>query len=179
MWNLVTVDGYFEGPSSWDLGFHEAAWGDELERFSIEQLDDAAMLLFGRVTYEGMAAYWQPASGDIADRMNAISKAVFSRTLEKAEWHNTDLVRGDATAAVAGFKQGAGGNLYVFGSAALSASLMQAGLFDEYRICVAPVILGAGNPLFKSGAPAQPLELIEARPLSTGAVMLRYGRAGA
>ena len=58
MWNLLSLDGYFEGVKSWELGWHPYIWGDELERFSLEQLRTADRLLFGRVTYEGMAAYW-------------------------------------------------------------------------------------------------------------------------
>src|SRR5512135_1989212 len=96
MWNLITLDGYFEGAKPWDLEFHTSVWGDELERLSIEQLDAADRLIFGRATYEGMAAYWQPATGAVAERMNAIPKVVCSRTLDRADWRNTSLVKGDA-----------------------------------------------------------------------------------
>ena len=58
VWNLMTLDGYFEGRNPWDLGFHETAWGDELEAFSLEQGKEIGTLLFGRRTYEGMAGYW-------------------------------------------------------------------------------------------------------------------------
>jgi hypothetical protein len=60
MWNLLTLDGFFEGSKSWDLDFHLSVWGDELERLSIEQLGSAERLLFGRVTYEGMAPTGEP-----------------------------------------------------------------------------------------------------------------------
>src|ERR1700739_4646033 len=70
MWNLLSLDGFFEGVKSWDLDFHQSVWGDELERLSLEQLRSADRLLFGRVTYEGMAAYWQTAKGEGADFMN-------------------------------------------------------------------------------------------------------------
>ena len=64
MWNLITLDGYFEGPSPWDLDWHNEVWGDELERFAMEQLRRADLLVFGRATYQGMAAYWPSASGE-------------------------------------------------------------------------------------------------------------------
>ena len=70
MWNLVTLDGYFEGAKNWDLPWHEQLWGEELEQFSLEQLETADMLVFGRVTYEGMAAHWTTAQGAVADYMN-------------------------------------------------------------------------------------------------------------
>jgi len=82
MWNLVTLDGFFEGPFSWEIDWHDYVWGEELEQFSIEQSKSADMLLFGRVTYQGMAAYWASEKGEIADFMNNIPKIAFSRTLE-------------------------------------------------------------------------------------------------
>jgi dihydrofolate reductase len=83
MWNLITLDGYFEGEKNWDLPWHEDLWGEELERFSLDQLQSADMLVFGRVTYEGMAAYWQTATGAVAEYMNSLPKLVCSRTLRQ------------------------------------------------------------------------------------------------
>ena len=174
MWNLQTLDGYFEGKAPWDLDFHETAWGEELERFSLQQAEEAGTLLFGRATYEGMAAHWTKATGPIADFMNDVPKVVFSRTLEAATWKNARLVCRDAADEVAELKRGEGKDLFVFGSARLCDSLMRRGLVDELRICVAPVVLGTGVPLFKPGSPGRKLTLLEARPLDTGGVILRY-----
>jgi dihydrofolate reductase len=173
-WNLQSLDGYFEGTKPWDLDFHETAWGEELERFSIDQLQEIGVLLFGRVTYQGMADYWSTAKGEIADLMNAVPKVVFSSTLDAASWTNSRLVQGDAGDAVAELKRAPGKDLFVFGSARLSASLMERGLFDEYRICVAPIVLGKGEPLFKAGIASRRLRLLDSRPLKTGAMVLRY-----
>ena len=175
MWNLQTLDGCFEGKAPWDLEFHETAWGDELRQFSIEQAEEeVGTLLFGRATYEGMAAHWSRATGPIADFMNEVPKVVFSRALEAATWKNTRLVRREAGDEVAELKRGGGKDLFVFGSAKLCDSLLRRGLFDELRICVAPVVLGSGAPLFKPGSPRQNLTLLQARPLATGGVILRY-----
>ena len=174
MWNLVSLDGFFEGAKSWDLGWHESVWGDELERLSIDQLKSADMLLFGRVTYEGMAGYWPSAKGEVADRMNNIRKVVFSRTLEKASWNNTKLVKGNAAEEVAKLKEQNGKDLLIFGSANLSSTLMRHHLIEEYRLCIAPIVLGAGTPLFKASTETMKLKLIEARPLKSGGVILRY-----
>jgi dihydrofolate reductase len=173
MWNLITLDGCVEGARSWELPWHDRYWGDELERFSIEQLESADALLFGRMTYEGMAAHWQTASGKIADYMNGLPKVVCSRTLQTASWTNTTLASGDAVEEVTRLKEGGNGNIFVFGSADLSQALMREGLFDEYRLGVAPVIYGNGRPLFRTGL-RQDLELLESRPLSNGCVILRY-----
>ncbi len=115
MWNLVTLEGFFEGPKKWDLDWHEYVWGDELEQLSLEQGETADALLFGRVTYEGMAAYWPSAKGEVADWMNSVPKVVFSRTLAKADWNNTRLVPRNAEEEVAALKKASGKNLYVFG----------------------------------------------------------------
>jgi len=174
MWNMVTLDGFFEGPKSWDIDWHEYAWGEELEQLSIEQSKSVGMLLFGRVTYQGMAAYWSSATGEIADFMNSIPKVVFSRTLEKAEWNNTRLVSASAEEEVARLKQQPGKDLFIFGSASLSSTLTQHGLIDEYRLGLTPIVLGDGNPLFKASPDRMKMKLVEARPLKTGCVILRY-----
>lgn len=174
MWNLQTLDGCFEGQAPWDLEFHDTAWGDELQQFSLDQTTEIGAVLYGRATYEGMASHWARATGPIADFMNDIPKVVFSRTLDAASWQNTRLVRRDAADEVAEMKRGEGKDLFVFGSATLCESLLRRGLFDELRICLAPVVLGTGAPLFKPGSPRQNLTLLQARPLATGGVILRY-----
>jgi dihydrofolate reductase len=174
MWNLITLDGYFEGAHSWDLPWHERVWGEELEQISIEQLQSADALVFGRVTYEGMAAYWQSATGEIADYMNSLPKVVCSRTLQSADWNNSTLINHNATSAIAKLKQNCERNVFVFGSANLSESLINENLFDEYRLGIAPVIHGKGRPLFRQPLQYQQLKLIDARALSTGCLILRY-----
>jgi dihydrofolate reductase len=177
MWNVMTLDGFFEGPKSWDLNFHDTVWGDELEKISIDQLKAADCLLFGRVTYEGMAAYWSNAEGtaedSVAKLMNAIPKIVFSRTLAAADWKNTRLVKGSAEDEVAKLRTEKGKDILIFGSANLSASLAHRGLIDEYRICIAPLSIGVGSPLFKAGTPLK-LKLLDVKTLKSGGVILRY-----
>ena len=174
-WNVITLDGRFEGPKSWDLDWHEqVVWNDELERFSIEQLRSADLLLFGRVTYEGMASYWPKATGEVADLMNGIPKIVFSRTLASADWSNARLVRRAAEEEVPALKRQPGKTILVFGSAALSAALLRRGLFDEVRLCLAPLVLGPGRPLFPPDLNRTRMRLLEAWPLQSGAVLLRY-----
>jgi len=174
MWNVVTLDGFFEGPKSWELDWHDSVWGDELEKYSIEQSKSTGMLLFGRVTYEGMASYWSSEKGEIADFMNTIPKIVFSKTMKKAEWNNTTLVKGNALEEVAKLKRQPGKNIFVFGSANLSSTLLEHDLFDEIDLALAPVILGRGNPLFKASPDRLKMKLLEARPLKSGGVILRY-----
>lgn len=174
MWNIITLDGYFEGIQNWDLSFHNLVWGPELERLSIEQLHSADCLVFGRVTYEGMANHWIKADGEIAELMNKIPKLVFSKSLKSVEWNNSTLVREDASAEIMKLKEQGGKNMYVFGSANLSETFVNDNLFDEYRIGVAPVILGNGRPLFKKGISSKNLMLVSTQQLLTGGVILKY-----
>jgi dihydrofolate reductase len=174
MWNMVTLDGFFEGPKSWEIEWHEYVWGEELEQLSLQQLKSVGLLMFGRVTYQGMAAYWSSATGEIAELMNNIPKIVFSRTLDRADWRNTRLVKGSAEEEVARLRQESGKDVFIFGSANLASTLSRRGLIDEYRLGLNPLILGGGNPLFKPSPARMKLKLLEARPLKSGVVLLRY-----
>ena len=176
MWNVVTLDGCFEGEKPWDLSFHELVWGPEMEALSMTQLQEASMLIFGENTYKGMADYWPNAEatdGVVTPLMNNIAKIVCSPTLEKAEWNNTTIVR-DGVSEIKRLKEEEGGPMFVFGSGILSESLMNAGLFDEIRLCVAPTILGKGRHLFTDTNSQRNFKLLEATPLPNGGVILRY-----
>jgi len=177
MWNLMTLDGMVEGQNR-DISWHEDVWGRELEALSIEQLNAAGGLMFGRVTYELMANYWPTASepGEIADFMNAAPKYVFSRTLTRSDWNNTQMFGVDVPGTVARLKRESPKDIFLFGSAGLAASLIPHGLIDEFRIGVAPVTLGGVTPLFKPGERVK-LRLIDYRAHSTGVVILRYETA--
>jgi dihydrofolate reductase len=119
MWNLMSLDGYFEGPDH-DLSFHEDVWGPELEEFCVELGRGAGTLLFGRVTYQMMASYWPTATGDIADYMNGLPKIAVSRTLKKSDWGNTRFIADDVAGEVANLKREMAKDVFVFGSANLS-----------------------------------------------------------
>jgi dihydrofolate reductase len=172
MWNLMTLDGFVEGEHR-DISWHFDVWGEELERLSIEQLTSAGGLLFGRVTYELMANYWPSATGEIADLMNALPKYVFSRTLTRSDWANTQIFDNEAPDTVARLKRESAKDIFLFGSADLAASLIPHRLIDEFRIAVNPIILGGGTPLFKVGERVK-LKLLDSRPLSSGIVIARY-----
>ncbi len=104
MWNLMTLDGFVEGPNR-DISWHFDVWGEELERLSIEQLKGAQGLMFGRVTYELMAKHWPSETGEVADFMNALPKYVFSRTLTRSDWNNTQVFGVEVPATVARLKR--------------------------------------------------------------------------
>ncbi|WP_112811755.1 dihydrofolate reductase family protein [Ensifer sp.] len=171
MWDMVSVDGFFEAPG------HDISWfvfEDELAAYIGETQREGDTLLFGRVTYEMMASYWPSAEGEIATYMNGAEKYVFSRSLKSADWRNTTLVSGDAIAQVERLKALDGGTIFVFGSADFAAGLVEKGLVDEYRLGINPVLLGSGVPLFQSVPKRTSLKLTHARPLKSGVVILHY-----
>lgn len=181
MWNIMTLDGYFEGTQNWDLSFHNAIWGKELEQLSIEQLQSADYLVFGRKTYEGMSAYWtsdaaKKAEKEVARLMNSLPKIVFSKTLKTTEWNNTTIITDNATLEIQKLKEKSGKDIYVFGSSNLSETFINDNLFDEYRIGIAPVFIGNGRPLFRQGINFLNLSLISTKQLSTGGVILKYSK---
>jgi dihydrofolate reductase len=174
--NMATLDGFFEDQHR-KIDWHvvDEAFND----LAIEQLDSVDTILFGRLTYQLMAAYWPTKaaikdSAVVARKMNEMSKIVFSRTLKKAEWSNTELVKNRVAEKVRGMKRQPGKNLIIFGSANLSATLTKNGLIDEYRIMVNPILLGKGRPLFPSLPGRLPLDLLSARVFPSGNVLLTY-----
>jgi dihydrofolate reductase len=175
IWNVMSLDGAFEGRTPWDLSMHETVWGPELKALSDEQLAESAVLLFGRKTYEGMRDYWTTATDPEAPAMNNAAKVVISSTLRKADWNNSRI--GRSLDDVVTLKRDAGDkNIFVFGSAELTSSLREAGLIDEYRICVAPLLLGntGGAAMFKPTNDRQRLDLIKTEPIGGGGVLLFY-----
>ena len=171
MWNMVTPEGYFEAPG------HDLSWfvfDDELGSYITDSQKEASLLLFGRSTYEMMAAYWPTAEGQIADFMNSVEKVVFSRTLKGADWNNTRLVGDDVPGEVRRLKATGSGDIFVFGSADLASTLVPVGLVDEFRFGVNPVLLGSGVPLLKGGFERTSLELLSVKALKSGVVILHY-----
>jgi dihydrofolate reductase len=173
---MVTLDGFFEGPNH-DISWHNV--DEEFNDFAIKQLDELDTLLFGRVTYDMMASYWptpQAITDDpvVAGKMNNTPKVVFSRKLATAEWSNTRLVKDNAAAEVAGLKQQPGKDIAIFGSSDLTVSLMQAGLVDELRIMVNPVLLGEGKRLLAGLNESVKLRLTGTRNFSSGNVLIYY-----
>lgn len=173
--NMITLDGYFEG-AKWDLSWHNV--DAEFNEFAIAQLNEIGTLLFGRVTYEGMAGYWSSpdaAKDDpiVAGLMNKIPKAVFSKTLNKAEWSNTRLIKDHVADEILKLKKQSEKDVAVFGSANLMSELMLMDLIDEHRVMVNPVVLGKGTPLFQTKDKLA-LKLLKTKTFKSGNVLLYY-----
>jgi dihydrofolate reductase len=151
----------------------------EFQEFAEKNSNSGNTLLFGRATYELMAGYWPSPEAlktdpVIARGMNNSPKIVFSRTLTKADWTNTRLVKDGMVGEVRKLKQETGKELTIMGSGSIVAQLAQAGLIDEYQILLNPVILGKGKTMFEGLEGKPTLRLIKTRTFSNGNVLLCY-----
>ena len=167
----VSLDGVVEEPA-WTRPF----WNDQLSDLQEEYLYSSDALVLGRVTYEGFAAAWpsmEEATGDFGRKMNTMPKFVASRTLTKAEW-NATIFEGGAAEAVAGLKEGDGGDLLIYGSGDLVDELTRHRLIDEYRLMVHPVIVGNGKKLFQGLTETVDLKLANTVTTDTGVAVLTY-----
>ncbi|MFC4334938.1 dihydrofolate reductase family protein [Salininema proteolyticum] len=172
----ISLDGYYKGP---DGQFDFANVDQEFYDFSNRQDAHIDTLMFGRETYELMASHWPTATAtendpEVIEFMNGVDKIAVSTTLEKVEWNNTTLVRGDIASKVAELKEQEGKEIAMFGSVQLTASLLERGLVDELRVMVFPVVLGEGVSLFATLEERLPLELLRTTTFRSGNVLLVY-----
>jgi dihydrofolate reductase len=186
---FMTLDGVVEDPGGAEA-FDRGGWafefdrGEEGDKFKLDEVMAARALLLGRVTYEGFAAAWPSRTGAFADKFNAMPKYVVSTTLAEPGWSNSTVVGADVAAAVAQLKRDVDGDILVNGSIALTATLLEHGLVDEWRLMVYPTVLGAGKRLFAQTPAPSVLRLTGARPAGE-TIILTYvpaakdgGRAG-
>lgn len=173
----VTLDGFVSGPLG-ELDWHFPLWNEDMSNSACEQLRTMDTILMGRITYQSMAAYWSAApSGPLYDMMNSCSKVVFSSSLQTPHWNNSRIVGEDAAREVSRLKQSTGKNIIVYGSRSIVACLKKAGLIDEYRIWVHPVVIGQGKPLFNLYDQID-LTLLRTKTFSSGVVVLYYHTKG-
>jgi dihydrofolate reductase len=173
----VSLDGFFvdaKGDMSW-AHKQDREWSE----FAAGNAGGGGTLLFGRVTYEMMASFWPtPAAKQmnaaVAEGMNTMPKVVFSRTLEKASWKNTRLVKGDLEAEVRKMKSASGPGMVILGSGSIVSQLAKAGLIDEYQIVVNPIVLGKGRTLFETVDRRIGLKRTKTRAFGNGNVVLFY-----
>lgn len=174
--NLVTLDGFIAGPNG-ELDWFRA--DDEFLDYARALCRSIGAILFGRRTYQMMAAYWptdEAAENDpiVAERMNNLPKVVVSKTLSKPTWTNSRLVSDRVLEHVAELKETAEGDIAIFGSGELVSRLLPHGLIDEMRLFVHPILLGRGRPEFSVLTSEVELNLASARPFKSGVVQLVY-----
>jgi dihydrofolate reductase len=177
----VSLDGFIEGPNgdmSWLIKDEEEQWQD-----LFEMLESVDQFLLGRVMFPEYRDYWKQALtkqgysaneiayAQLADKTNHV---VFSNTMKDPEWANTKINNGRVAEEVARLKNQTGKDIQVVGGAKLAATVIEAGLVDEYRLTINPVIVGSGKSFFKDQKTKRFLELITTKKLRSGVVIVRY-----
>jgi dihydrofolate reductase len=178
VFNHVSLDGYFTDKNN-DMSWAHANDDPEWNAFTAENAKGDGVLLFGRKTYEMMAGYWPTPAAmkqfpEVAEGINNRQKVVFSRTLDKASWKNTKLVKSDPAAEVRKMKKESGKDMVIMGSGTIVSQLAQAGLIDELQIVVNPIIVGEGRTLFEGVKNKVPLKETKTRTFKNGSVLMCY-----
>ncbi len=172
----MTLDGYIAGQDG-DISWHNV--DEEFQELAEKASNSGNMLLFGRITYELMANYWptpEAIKNDpiVAQGMNKSEKIVFSRTLNKADWHNTRLVKDNMLREIRKLKQESGKDMTVLGSGSIVSQLAQERLIDEFQILLNPVVIGKGKTMFEGVKDRFSLKLTKTRVFGNGNVLLNY-----
>jgi dihydrofolate reductase len=176
VFNLVTLDGYISGLGG-DISWHNV--DEEFQELAEGASNSGNTLLFGRVTYELMASYWPTSEAIkndpiVAQGMNKAEKIVFSRTLTKADWNNTRLVKDNMLMEIRKLKQESGKDLTVLGSGSIVSQLAQERLIDEYQILLNPIVIGKGKTMFEGVKDRFSLKLTKTRVFGNGNILLNY-----
>ncbi len=183
----VTVDGVMQAPGGSEEdpnnGFTHGGWAmpfvdDALRRIIDQTIAGAFDMLLGRRTYQIFASYWPYQEGTIAKAFNKATKHVVTRTLDQLDWEPSVCIGGDVVDEVRRLKASDGPPLHVWGSSELLQTLIAAELVDEYRLWIAPVVLGQGKRLFENGVPPRGLTLAETRSTPKGVLLNTYRPAG-
>lgn len=174
---FITLDGVVEGPGPGDAfelaGWTMPYWDGDIAEFVQNGMQASDALLLGRVTYQGFAAAFASGAGPDAERMNNFPKYVVSTTLERAEWNNSTLIKGNVAQEVAKLKQEPGKDIAISGSGELVGTLLQQGLVDRLNLLVYPVVLGRGKRLWPDGYTAT-LQLDSSKTSASGVMLLSY-----
>nr|UXE46216.1 putative protein YyaP [uncultured bacterium] len=176
---FVSLDGVMEAPGGGEP-FKHAGWtftinrGEEGDKFKLEETLASEALLLGRVTYEAFAAAWPSERNAFADKFNSMPKYVVSSTLEKAEWNNSTILRGNVAEEASKLRRESSGDIVVHGSAQLVQTLIEQDLVDELRLMVFPVVLGSGKRLFGETRDKKCLRLVDSKAVGDGVVILIF-----
>lgn len=172
---FISLDGVVEAPDKWHFPYFNDEMGAEVGA----QMAASDAMLLGRMTYEEFAGFWpnQPADDPFSIRMNSTRKYVVTTTLDRADWQNSTLIKGDVAEELRKLKEGPGKDIAITGSGTLVRSLLRAGLLDELVLLVHPIVVGKGKRLFEAEDEPIPLTLADSKTFSTGVLCLTYRRA--
>ena len=187
VYEFMSLDGVVQAPGGAEEdtegGFANGGWSmpyfdpEVMGTAIAEGMNTVEALLYGRRTWQGMAAAWPERAGDpYADQLNAIKKYVASRTLtpDDLTWNTTLLSPDNAVADIASLRERVGGDLLIWGSANLVRTLLAQGLVDELNLMIEPILLGGGKRIFPDDGTARPLQLVKCVTTGTGVQICTY-----
>src|SRR4029453_15789932 len=166
---LVSLDGVIENPHLWATEYFDS----EAEEYALELLSTRDAMLMGRRTYEFFAAAFPHRTGEYGDRVNRISKYVFSSTLKNADWSNSSVLQGDVATEASKLKAQVGKDLVIYGHGLLGQTLLNNHLLDELKLWIHPLFVGRCKLLFREGE-KENLQLVAQKTMATGVVILTY-----
>jgi dihydrofolate reductase len=181
----ISIDGYIAGPNG-EMDWMVWNWDDKLKNYVFEITESVDTIILGRKMTDGFVSYWSdvitkpddPSSIDrshaFAKKMLETPKVVFTKTLKKSKWVNTNIATGDLTDEIMKLKSESGKDIIVYGGATFDSSLIRAGLIDEFHLFINPAAIGSGMAIFKDLKEAQKFTMIKSTPFDSGIVELYF-----
>ena len=179
----LSLDGFIAGPKG-EMDWMVWNWDEALIKYVTELTEAVDSILLGRVLAQVFIPHWTEAvtkpetANAFAHKMVDTPKIVFSKTLEKPEWDNTNLAKGDLVEEITQLKKQSGKDIIAYGGSGFVSSLVRNGLIDEYHLFINPVVIGDGMTIFRTVEQKLNLKLVKASPFDCGIVVLCYQPAG-
>ena len=170
----MTVDGFIAGPNG-EMDWTSAEWDNELKKYVGGLTESVDCIILGRKLAQGFIPYWAlHPEQEGADIFNGTKKVVFTKTLEKSEWTDTVLAKGDLVEEITQLKKQAGQDMIAYGGAAFVSALIKHRLIDELHLFINPTAIGSGMTIFKELDGRQNLKLVKSTSFDCGIVVLKY-----
>lgn len=170
----ISIDGYIAGPNG-EMDWMEWNWDDELKNYIREITEPVDCIVLGRKLAQGLIPYWAShPQEEGAEKINSTQKVVFTKTLDRSEWENTVLAKGDLVEEITLLKKQDGKDIMVYGGAGFVSALIDQGLVDEYHLLVNPTAVGNGMPIFKKLTSKLQLTLVKSIAFDCGIVAINY-----
>jgi dihydrofolate reductase len=176
----MSIDGCIAGPNGemdWMVGLQD----DKINKYVNELTESFDTILLGRKMADGFISYWSDVINKpddpwyaLAKKMIEIPKVVFTKTLNKSKWINTEIATGDLTEEIIKLKSREGKDMVVYGGASFDSSLIRLGLIDEFLLFINPVAIGNGMTIFKDLNEIQKFNMVESKAFDSGEVLLHY-----
>lgn len=179
VFNFMTLDGYFEGPEKGEYAWHKHEQSSEEAEYAADNMQHNSVLLFGRLTYDQMVSFWPTENAvkmfpEVANGMNKAEKIVFSNTLKKSDWNNTQIIGGNIVEEVRKLKSTRGNDMTILGSGSIVTQFAENSLIDEFQFMIDPVAIGSGTSIFKGIKRQLDLKLVSTKTFEDGVVIVTY-----